>query len=72
MELWRGFLEDRFVKGDDSDFDYDKADKDETLDTLERGEAEDRWFNDEEPSWVGQDQHDKGVERTGETGVQDF
>lgn len=72
LELWRQYLEDRFVKGDNQEFEYNKVDEDESLDTVERSEEQDKWIEDEEPSWVGQDVNDKGVERKGETGVQDF
>lgn len=72
LELWKTFLEDRFVKGDDQDFEYEKVDEDENLDSLERDEEEDIWFEAEEPSWVEEDESHKGVGKRGETGIQDF
>lgn len=69
LELWKMFLEDRFVKGDDQDFDYGKVDEDDSLDSFERDEEQERWFEDEEPGWVADEQ---GKGRAGETGVQDF
>ncbi|KAF5139095.1 hypothetical protein E5D57_002884 [Metarhizium anisopliae] len=65
-ELWREFLRERFIRGGDEDFDYAKVDGNEELDVVLRRDEEDRWFDDEEPSWVG----DRGA--AGETGVQDF
>ncbi|KAJ8104804.1 hypothetical protein ONZ43_g7682 [Nemania bipapillata] len=84
---WDEFLRLRFVAGKDEDFNYRAVDEDEEYDALERREQEDAWFDNEEPSWVGESSDDdsdptqpKGegkkmdVERplTGETGVQDF
>ncbi|KAI0105711.1 coiled-coil domain-containing protein-domain-containing protein [Nemania sp. FL0031] len=81
---WDEFLRLRFVAGRDEDFNYRAVDEDEEYDALERREQEDAWFDNEEPSWVGESDDDddgpKGegkkmdVERplTGETGVQDF
>lgn len=72
LELWRMFLEDRFVNGGDQEFDYAKSDEDEVFDTLERGDEEEEWYDAEEPSWVGENGADKDVKTCGETGVQDF
>ncbi|KAI1130991.1 coiled-coil domain-containing protein-domain-containing protein [Nemania abortiva] len=85
---WDEFLRLRFVAGRDEDFNYRAVDEDEEYDALERREQEDAWFDNEEPSWVGEsdddddddgnDEKEEGkkmdVERplTGETGVQDF
>lgn len=66
LELWRSFLEDRFVGGGDDDFDYAPVDGDEELDAWERHGEEQRWFEDEEPGWAS------GREGGGETGVQDY
>ncbi|KAK1776400.1 hypothetical protein QBC45DRAFT_395277 [Copromyces sp. CBS 386.78] len=67
---WTAFLRERFVRGGDEDFDYaGLVDNDDELDTLERREEEEAWFDEEEPDWASD-----GVERIleGETGVQDF
>lgn len=79
LALWREFLEFRFVRGHDDDFDYGKVDEDEDLDTLQHKDAEDSWYDDEEPSWVDGDDGDlqmakdgDTLKRRGETGVQDF
>jgi len=77
-ELWNEFLTRRFVRGEDSDFDYSHVDADDELDVLERQDAQDAWFDDEEPSWII-DQEDEDSSHNpkakvllGETGIQDF
>lgn len=76
LVFWKAYLEDRFVKGDDEDFDYDAVDTNEDLDIMVRKDAEDAWFDDEEPSWIAEaetpDAEDKPPRVQGETGVQDF
>jgi hypothetical protein len=74
---WDEFLRRRFVAGGDEDFNYRAVDEDEEYDILERQEQELAWFDNEEPSWIGQSDGDDdsgGAERilTGETGIQDF
>ncbi|KAG9231825.1 coiled-coil domain-containing protein-domain-containing protein [Amylocarpus encephaloides] len=69
FERWKFEMTIRFLKGDDLDFDYKEIDESDEWDVIERVEEEERWFEDEEPSWVD----DKaGGETGGETGVQDF
>ena len=74
---WKWEMERRFVRGGDQDFDYRAVDESDDYDdhALEIQEAEERYFDQEEPTFVtGVD----GVERSqsqelqGETGVQDF
>ncbi|KAJ4388451.1 hypothetical protein N0V85_007545 [Neurospora sp. IMI 360204] len=77
QEQWTAFLRERFVRGGDEDFDYaGLVDNDDELDTLERREEEEAWFDEEEPDWASDDDGEEGrrVERVleGETGVQDF
>ncbi|KAK0723677.1 coiled-coil domain-containing protein-domain-containing protein [Apiosordaria backusii] len=80
LERWRQFLEDRFIRGEDEDFDYAVVDNMEEFDELERREKEEEWIEGEEPQWADSgDEHEDGerraaVERVlrGETGVQDF
>ena len=67
MRRWKHEMTLRFLKGEDLDFSYKEVDESDELDIIERMEAEDRWFDDEEPEWI-QGQGD----RQGETGVQDF
>ncbi|KAK3489081.1 coiled-coil domain-containing protein-domain-containing protein [Neurospora hispaniola] len=75
LDQWTAFLRERFVRGEDEDFDYRIVDCDDELDTLERREEEEAWFDEEEPDWAsdGSDGEEK-AERVleGETGVQDF
>lgn len=61
----------KFLKGEDKDFDYKTVDEDEQWDEVERRESEERWFEDEEPEWVEDDEM-VGEGTGGETGVQDF
>ncbi|KAG5664253.1 hypothetical protein KAF25_007987 [Fusarium avenaceum] len=70
--LWHAFLEERFVHGLDEDFDYKSIDADEDLDTMLRRDAQDAWFDDEEPSWIDEEASARSTARQGETGVQDF
>lgn len=69
-ERWREAMTCRFVQGKDEDFDYGPIYQDDSLDVEERREAEERWFEDEEPEWAD---GSKGNGRSEmETGVQDF
>jgi hypothetical protein len=67
LERWKYEMTLRFVQGKDQDFLYDQVDNDEGLDVLEKLEAEDRWFEEEEPEWT-----EGGTLPRGETGIQDF
>lgn len=66
--LWRAFLTERFIRGRDDVFAYSAVDDDWTLDVTAAREAQDQWFDDEDPAWV------RGAEeaKAGETGIQDF
>lgn len=68
LARWVGFLRERFIRGDDVDFDYSIVDSDESLDVLEQQDAEEAWFDDEEPQWAS----DRYGGTIGETGEQDF
>lgn len=70
MQMWHAFLEARFVQGLDEDFDYPTVDEEYAYDTLARQDAQDAWFDAEEPSWA-EDDSQYSV-KLGETGVQDF
>ena len=70
-QLWREFLKERFIRGGDDEFSYDDVDDDEDLDVVARREAQDEWFEDEEPSWAAESEADVRAGQ-GETGVQDF
>jgi hypothetical protein len=71
FERWKFEMTIRFLKGEDPDFDYHEVDESEEWDDIEKKEEEERWFDDEEPEWVGEEE--LGVETIGgETGIQDF
>jgi hypothetical protein len=67
LSRWKHQMTMRFVNGEDNDFPYSEVDENEEWDVIENREAEDRWFEDEEPQWVGKDDGPQG-----ETGIQDF
>jgi hypothetical protein len=67
LSRWKHQMTMRFLNGEDRDFTYSEVDESEEWDVIETREAEDRWFEDEEPQWVG-----KGDSPQGETGIQDF
>lgn len=73
---WLEYLTTRFVGGGDIDFDYDIVDFNDEYDVLERKEAQDAWFDEEDPSWASEpDEEEEEYPRavkTGETGIQDF
>ncbi|KAH6855322.1 hypothetical protein B0I37DRAFT_442181 [Chaetomium sp. MPI-CAGE-AT-0009] len=52
---WESFLRDRFVRGEDADFDYAMVDGDDEYDVLEREAREEAWFEAEEAGWVDSD-----------------
>lgn len=70
FERWKYEMTLRFLKGDDPDFTYRDVDESEEWDAIENKEAEERWFDEEEPEWVG-DENDTQI-IGGETGIQDF
>ncbi|KAI9163636.1 hypothetical protein HJFPF1_05258 [Paramyrothecium foliicola] len=72
IELWHAFLTERFIQGQDDDFDYAAVDSNEDYDTMTRKDAEDAWFDEEEPSWVDDEGEAKERPKQGETGVQDY
>ncbi|KAL1998770.1 hypothetical protein VTN02DRAFT_5594 [Thermoascus thermophilus] len=63
---WRWEMEMRFIKGADYSFDYTTVDDNEDYDDW--NEEQERYFDEEEPEWIVED--DKKLE--GETGIQDF
>jgi Coiled-coil domain containing protein (DUF2052) len=74
---WHWEMEARFVRGGDDDFEYKSVDDNDEYDdhALETQEAEDRYFDDEEPQFVfGVDgvKRTKSKELQGQTGIQDF
>lgn len=70
-KLWRWEMGLRFMRGEDRDFDYKTVDENDEYDDLT--EAQDQYFDDEEPEWVVQvDDDDIQSRLQGETGIQDF
>jgi hypothetical protein len=67
-ERWKFEMTLKFLKGEDHDFDYKEVDESEEWDILEMMEEEEKWFDDEEPEWIG----DEVEKMDGETGIQDF
>lgn len=68
---WKFEMTLRFLRGEDKDFDYKEVDESEEWDAIEHRENEERWFEEQTPEWV--DEEEDGVERLGgETGIQDF
>ena len=76
IQRWRKEMELMFLRGDDPDFDYKGVDESEDYDDrgMQEREEEERWFEKEEPSWVGESDEDAGRAESliGQTGVQDF
>jgi len=70
FERWKFEMTAKFLNGEDPDFPYQEVDENEELDIIENKEAEERWFEDEEPEWVGEGQRPEILR--GETGIQDF
>ncbi|OHF03357.1 coiled-coil domain-containing protein [Colletotrichum orchidophilum] len=71
LKRWHEFLTERFVRGHDEDFDYSLIDHNEEYDVMERRDAEEAWFDQEDPGWASD--ANEGVETTrGQTGIQDF
>jgi len=65
---WRECMEQRFLRGEDHEFDYDTVDQSNQYDDLaeESRRKEDLYFDDEQAEYLGEG------DRQGETGVQDF
>ena len=80
---WRSEMENRFIRGEDTDFDYAVVDESEAYDDhkVEEREHEEAWFDSEEPAWViamptnedgDAECHKRSPTLAGQTGVQDF
>jgi len=68
LAQWRESMEQRFLRGEDHDFEYSEVDQNDQYDDWaeESRRREDLYFDDEAAEPVGDG------ERQGETGVQDF
>jgi hypothetical protein len=74
---WQREMTLRFLRGEDDDFDYKRVDESDEWDdkVQEEREEQEKWFAEEEPSWLLGDNEGSGNEKTmveGETGIQDF
>ncbi|KAF7588725.1 hypothetical protein BBP40_005286 [Aspergillus hancockii] len=71
-KLWRWEMTLRFLRGEDSDFDYTAVDENDDYDDW--NEEQERYFDDEEPEWMveGENGGDVQSQLQGETGVQDY
>ena len=69
---WRWEMTLRFLRGEDTDFDYATVDENDEYDDW--NEEQEKYFDDEEPEWVveGTDSGDVTSRLQGETGIQDF
>jgi len=70
MERWISEMTVRFLNGQDEDFSYKDVDESDAWDAIENREAEEQWFEEEEPQWA--DDASTAAAGHGETGVQDF
>lgn len=70
FERWKFEMTLRFLAGEDQDFDYKTVDESDEWDVVERMEREEKWFDDEEPEWIADE--NEGVLHGGETGIQDY
>jgi len=72
QNAWQWEMGLRFMRGDDTDFDYKTVDENDEYDDWT--EEQDKYFEDEEPEWVVDDTRgdDARSRLQGETGVQDF
>ncbi|RDW62236.1 hypothetical protein BP6252_11669 [Coleophoma cylindrospora] len=71
FERWKFVMTMRFLRGEDQDFDYKAVDENDVLDPIENQEKEEKWFDEEEPEWIGGEEEGK-ESLGGETGIQDF
>ena len=76
LHRWRKEMELRFLRGEDEEFEYGKIDGNEEFDDreVEDREVEQKWFEDEEPHWMTENQDPATKEDAikGQTGIQDF
>ena len=76
LKRWRKEMELMYLKGADPEFDYKQVDGSEEYDdrTVQEREEEEKWFEQEEPSWFQESGERAGRIGclTGQTGVQDF
>ncbi len=75
LQRWHKEMELMFLRGEDPDFEYVAVDEDEAYDNkgIEELEEQEKYFDEEEPTWLGPDQDLETTDGpTGQTGVQDY
>lgn len=79
LERWRKEMELMFLRGGDGDFDYAVVDQGEEYDDrgVEEREEEEKWFEEEEPSWAAALEAEEAgemeeIDLNGQTGVLDY
>jgi Coiled-coil domain containing protein (DUF2052) len=76
VERWQREMTLRFLRGEDDDFDYSRVDESDEWDdrVQEDWEEQEKWFAEEEPSWLlgGDEGAGNAKALEGETGIQDF
>lgn len=78
LQRWHNEMELRFLRGEDPDFEYMAVDEDDAYDNkgIEELEEEEKYFDEEEPTWLGLGQDLESTDGsnipTGQTGVQDY
>ena len=73
-ERWQEIMTERFLKGEDRDFDYRSVDENEEYDDrkAEERDFEDEWFDEEKPDSSPREGETEKQILEGETGIQDF
>lgn len=71
-KMWRWEMTMRFLRGEDHDFDYKSVDESDEYDDW--NEAQEQYFDEEEPEWTVDDAGGGDIHShlQGETGIQDF
>lgn len=75
QDRWKREMTERFLRGEDDDFDYGEVDNNEAWDdkVQEARDDEEKWFSEEPARWILDDETaGVGKQVTGETGIQDF
>ena len=69
-KMWRWMMTMRFLRGFDNDFNYKTIDENEEYDDL--NEAQENYFDSQEPEFIVEEGGDVQATLQGETGIQDF
>lgn len=65
---WEDFLRERFVNGEDEDFDYAAVDGNEAFDEMEQRDRDEEWFDEEDPEWAD-DSEEEDADDEGDGGA---